>query len=162
MARGVQPGLAWPTHITGFDDPISVIFVPGGTPFDVNLTQVGGVAFDLGQEAMAGSLPVVIASNQSAIPVSSTYMSNNAGTWGYNSGTSGTLTLTGGKRVLQITAIALEAGGTIQINGGDTITIPYGATDKVSSSLTIEPKGNLTNPTIVFTGTDAFFCEYVS
>lgn len=85
-----------------------------------------------------------------------------AGTWGYNAGTAGTLVLTGSKRVLHITAIALEAAATLTINGGDTITIPYGATDSVSSELTIEPRGNLTDPTLVFTGTTAYFVEYVS
>lgn len=84
-----------------------------------------------------------------------------AGTWGYASGATGTITLTGSKRVLQITAVALEAAGSITINGGDTIAIPYGATDKVSSSISIEPKGNLTDPVIVFTGTDSYFVEYV-
>lgn len=85
-----------------------------------------------------------------------------SGTWGYNSGVSGTLVLSGGKRVLQITAIAEEAAATITINGGDTITLPYGTTDKVSSAITIEPKGNLTNPTIIFTATKAWFVEYVT
>lgn len=84
------------------------------------------------------------------------------GTWGYNAGTSGTLTLTGGKRVLQITAIALGAAASFTINAGDTITLPYDATDKASSSLSVEPVGNLLNPTIVFTGTDAYFVEYVT
>ena len=42
----------------------------GGSPWGVNLTQVGGAALALGQSTMAGSLPVAIASNQSAIPVS--------------------------------------------------------------------------------------------
>jgi len=42
----------------------------GGAPWSFNLTQVGGVAIALGQTTMASSIPVVIASNQSAIPVS--------------------------------------------------------------------------------------------
>jgi hypothetical protein len=85
-----------------------------------------------------------------------------AGTWGYASGASGTVTLTGSKRVLQITAIALEAAGSITIDGGDSTPLPYGATDKVSSSICIEPRGNLIDPVIVFTGTDSYFIEYVS
>lgn len=88
-------------------------------------------------------------------------LSQEAGAWGYASGASGTVTLTGSKRVLQITAIALEASGSITIDGGDSIPLPYGATDKVSSSISIEPKGNLTDPVIVFTGTDSYFVEYV-
>ena len=42
----------------------------GGGTSDVNLTEVGGAAIALGQAAMAASLPVVLASNQTAVPVS--------------------------------------------------------------------------------------------
>lgn len=85
-----------------------------------------------------------------------------AGTWGYSSGTVGTVTLTGGKRVLQITAVALEEAGSFTINGGDVIALPYGDTDKVSTEITLEPQGNLTDPVIVFTNTDSYFVEYVT
>lgn len=85
-----------------------------------------------------------------------------SGTWGYNAGVSGTLTLTGSKRVLQITAVAQEAAATITINGGDTITLPYGSTDKASSAIEIVPRGNLTDPVIIFTSTKAYFVEYVT
>ena len=83
------------------------------------------------------------------------------GDWGYLSGVDGTEVLTGNKRVLRITATALEASGSIQINGGDSVPIPYGASDSVSTSLTIEPMGNLEDPTIIFTDTDSYFIEYV-
>lgn len=41
----------------------------GGVSSDVNLISVGGSAISLGQQDMAHSIPIVIASNQSAIPV---------------------------------------------------------------------------------------------
>ncbi|PWU06090.1 MAG: hypothetical protein C5B43_02305 [Verrucomicrobia bacterium] len=41
----------------------------GGTTQNVNITQVGGASLALGQTTMALSIPVVIASNQSAISV---------------------------------------------------------------------------------------------
>ena len=41
----------------------------GGAPWSQNVTQVGGTALALGQTTMASSVPVAIASNQSAIPV---------------------------------------------------------------------------------------------
>jgi len=44
----------------------------GGVTADVNLTEVGGATIALGQAAMAASLPVVIASNQTAVPVTLT------------------------------------------------------------------------------------------
>jgi len=49
----------------------------GGAPWTQNLTQVGGSAVALGQAAMASSIPVVISSNQTTIPVS---IANPAGT----------------------------------------------------------------------------------
>jgi hypothetical protein len=42
----------------------------GGGTENVNLAAVGGTAASLGQKAMAASLPVVIASNQTAVPTS--------------------------------------------------------------------------------------------
>lgn len=48
---------------------------PSGTQ-DVNLIQVGGAAVALGQALSAASIPVVIASNQSAVPVSGTLTVN--------------------------------------------------------------------------------------
>jgi hypothetical protein len=55
----------------------------GGSGGSTNLTQVGGTAIALGQAAMASSLPVTIASNQSALSVSE------SGSWnvGLSSGT---------------------------------------------------------------------------
>lgn len=50
----------------------SITAFQGGAPWSQNLTQVGGSAIALGQATMAASLPVVIASNQTAIPVSGT------------------------------------------------------------------------------------------
>lgn len=41
----------------------------GGAGGDVNLSQVGGTAVTIGQKAAAASIPVVLANNQSAIPV---------------------------------------------------------------------------------------------
>lgn len=88
---------------------------------------------------------------------------NITGTWGYASGVNGTVALTGSKRVLQITAMAQGAAGSFTINGGDSVTLPYNSTDKVSSSIEIRPVGNLTDPTIVFSsGVVAYFIEYVS
>lgn len=60
---------------------------------DVNLTEVGGVAISLGQTTMTASLPVTIASNQSAVPVSQ------SGTWNINN-ISGTISLPTGAATL--------------------------------------------------------------
>lgn len=79
-----------------------------------------------------------------------------SGTWGYASGTSGTPTLSGSKRILQITATAGASGATMTINGGGTITIP------ALSSITICPKANLVDPTIVMTNTVSYFVEHIT
>ena len=42
----------------------------GGVSSNTNVQSIGGVAFSLGQKTMASSFPIVIASNQSSIPVS--------------------------------------------------------------------------------------------
>lgn len=47
-----------------------------GSPWGVNLTQVGGSALALGQTTMASSIPVVIASNQSALTVAQATAAN--------------------------------------------------------------------------------------
>lgn len=44
----------------------------GGSSANVNLIQVGGSSISLGQKTMANSIPVVIASDQSALPISVT------------------------------------------------------------------------------------------
>ena len=82
------------------------------------------------------------------------------GAWGYAAGTAGTENITG--RVLQITAIALDSSATISVNGGASITVPYSVANKTGSSLSIEPRGNLIDPSITFTGTASYFVEYVT
>ncbi len=47
----------------------------GTSPWVVNETQIGSAAYTLGQKTMANSAPVVIASDQSAVPVSGTLSS---------------------------------------------------------------------------------------
>lgn len=79
-----------------------------------------------------------------------------SGAWGYDAGVSGSVTIGAGKRVLQITAVAGALGATMTINGGSTVTIP------ALTSITIEPRGNLTAPSLVFTGTAAYLVEHVS
>lgn len=79
-----------------------------------------------------------------------------SGAWGYNAGVAGTLAVAANKRILAITATAPTLGAaSLTINGGQTVTIPSGST------ITISPRGNLVAPSIVFTGTSAYFVEFV-
>jgi hypothetical protein len=67
---GNVKGTAYGWKLGGFL-PVSATITPSGTQ-DVNLIQVGGAAVALGQAAMASSIPVAIASNQSAVAVAGT------------------------------------------------------------------------------------------
>ena len=76
------------------------------------------------------------------------------GTWAYHAGASGTLNVPAGERVLGIVAHATTAGS-FTINSGDSIPVP------ANVGIELEPVGNLTAPTIVFTGTDTYVVETV-
>jgi hypothetical protein len=82
-------------------------------------------------------------------------LSNGIGTFGYDAGVSGTLTLTGSKKVKSISAYS-TVGGTITIDGGDTITVP------ANGSFTDDLNYNLVDPEIVFTGTTTYYVSYIS
>lgn len=84
------------------------------------------------------------------------------GSWGYHSGSAGTLALSGGKRVLLISAVALGQAASVQINGGDTIALPYDAGTGASTAVSLPIMGNLTDPTIVFTGTASYTVQFVT
>lgn len=79
----------------------------------------------------------------------------NFGTWSYYAGTSGTVVVTAGQRVIGIGTHS-TGSGTLTINGGPSVPIPAGI------SINIEPLGNVVAPTLVFTGTDSYFIEVVS
>lgn len=81
----------------------------------VNLDQVGGAAVALGQAAMAASVPVVVASNQTAIPVSGTVAVSGTSAIG------GTVTLAAGTAAVGTIAVS----GTVPVSG--TVTANLGA-----------------------------------
>lgn len=95
------------------------------------------------------------AATEATLVIIETDIAKNYGTWAYYSGINGTVVVSGGQRVVGISAYSV-AGGSFTINGGSTITLPAGI------SLNIEPKGNLVAPTIIFTGTNTYFIEVVS
>lgn len=78
-----------------------------------------------------------------------------SGTWSYYAGTSGTVNVAAGRRVIGIAAHATSAGS-LTINGGETIPLPAGA------SIAIAPQGNLVAPTVILVGTDSYFIETLS
>jgi hypothetical protein len=76
-----------------------------------NLTQVGGAAISLGQNTMANSLPVAIASNQSAISVAQ------SGTWTVGLSASQTVGLAAGTNLIGYSR-AQNACGTTNYEAG--------------------------------------------
>lgn len=78
------------------------------------------------------------------------------GTWGYSGGSSGTVTLTGTKRVTSVGCHASSGGATVAINGGNAVPVPSG------NSVSLSIDGELIDPSIVFTGTDSYFVQFVS
>ena len=109
----------------------------------------------------AGSLDVnvtngVAVSNfPSSQAVTEANVDKNFGTWSYYAGTSGTVIVTGGQRVIGIGCHS-TTGGSFTINGGASVPIP------TNISINVEPLGNVMAPTIVFTSTDSYFVEVVS
>ncbi len=84
----------------------------GTTPWVDNLTQVGGSAIALGQATEAASFPVVIASNQSAIPVTqstSPWITSDLADGSVSGGAAGTKSLLAGG-IYNSTAPTLTTG----------------------------------------------------
>lgn len=113
-------------------------FTPSGTQ-DVNV--------------VASVLPTG-AATEATLLILSDNIARSYGTWSYSSGINGTVVVTGGKRVIGISAYSV-LGGSFTINGGDTILIPAGV------AYNIEPNGNLTDPTFIFSDTNTYFIELV-
>lgn len=81
VSVGTNPTATTSNFLMGDGIPYQFVVLPGqkiavisntsgGSGSDVNLVAVGGTALALGQATMAASLPVAIASNQSAVPTS--------------------------------------------------------------------------------------------
>lgn len=93
-------------------------------PWTINLTQVGGSALALGQTTMASSIPVTLASNQSALAVSQSGTWTTARSWTLASGTDSVAAVQSGTwTVAQGTAAALSGAWPIKLTDG-TNTMP--------------------------------------
>jgi hypothetical protein len=79
-----------------------------------------------------------------------------AGTFGYTAGVSGTEILTGGKRVQNL-SVHCTSAGSLTINGGAAIPIPAN-----SQFSTVFADGKLTDPTIIMTGSDSYYIDFLS
>ena len=101
---GGYASAAAPTNVSADGDAVDVWFLRNGSPV-VNLAS-GGTLITVGQKAMTASLPVVIASDQSAVPVS------------------GTVTVTDGAGALNV---IIDSGTTAVTNAGTFVVQENGA-----------------------------------
>ena len=156
---------AVPTYTTGTTNPLSmdlngnlrVAIDASSSEQNVNLNQVGGSAIALGQTTMANSLPVVLASNQSAIPVTltSTTITGTvavtqstspwvvSGTVTSNIGTTGGLALDATLAKLTLAQSSTTSGQTGSLILGATTTAAPTYTTATSNPLSLTTSGAL-------------------
>lgn len=93
-----------------------------------SVSSIDGKLGTLGQKAMAGSAPVVIASDQSAIPISGTVTATNLSIGTNNASIPLSSTQVGGSDGTLLRPINVDTHGKININNIDgTVTLPTGA-----------------------------------
>lgn len=95
----------------------------GTNPWVVNLSQINGTAISIGQAVMATSIPVAIASNQSAIPVTGSLSASISGFQPANNYTSQTFSTAAG-------TIGLPTGTTVIVYnvGSNPVSVALGTT----------------------------------
>lgn len=122
---------AAPSYTTAQTSPLSLT-TAGSLRAD--MASVGGTALALGQTTMAASIPVTLASNQSALAVSNATSSN------FNAEVEG-----------QAASGAAKAGNPVQVGGVFNTTQPT-----VTNGQAVEAQSTARGAIIVATGTDAF------
>lgn len=120
----VQPGntantTAWKTDGSAVTQPISAaaLPLPSGASTEATLSTLNGKVPSLGQATMANSAPVVIASNQGAVPVSGTIAATQSGTWTVQPGN--TANTTAWK--IDGSAVTQPISGTVTANAGTNL-----------------------------------------
>lgn len=129
----------------------------GGEYHDVKVTPSGALTVEaevVGTVSITGEVqiaePVTV---EGSVTITD---ANQSGAWNYLAGTDGSATVPANNKVLQISASASTAlAASFSVNGGPSIPIPLG------QAITLEPRGNLVSPTIVFTNTASYVVEYV-
>lgn len=143
---------------------ISVSVSPSGTQ-DSNLVSVSGSAITLGQAAMAASLPVVIASNQTAIPISGSITATNPSVGVTGATIPADATYVGGLNGGNLVGVVVDSsghpvvvgagtagsasGGVVTIQGvasGTTVPVTGTVAATQSGTWTVQP-GNTANTT---------------
>lgn len=130
-----------------------------GTFFQVTQPVSGTVAvsnFPATQPVSINTLPLPTgATTEATLSTLNANIAKEYGTWAYYAGVSGSVGVTAGQRVLSISCHCTTAG-TVTINGGSSIPVP------ANVGFSVDMRGVLVAPTIVFTGTDSYFIEVVA
>jgi hypothetical protein len=122
-----------------------------------NITQVGGTPVALGQANMTASIPVVIASNQSAIPVSGTFTATFGGTTNVNLVQIGGTALTIGQGVMTASIPVVIASNQSNVTTVLGAALPAGTNAIGTVSVTgALPAGTNALGTVSVTGTPLF------
>ena len=96
----------------------------GGGPWTQNLTQVNGATISLGQTSMVNAVPVVIASNQTVVPVSGNLSA--VVTFPQTQGVSGSITI---------------LNNPLPVSGNFSTTVNFPATQGISGTITANQGG---------------------
>lgn len=115
---------------SGFTQPISAASLPlptgastagNQTTANASLSSIDGKLGSLGQKLMAGSAPVVIASDQSAIPITGTITATNAANGATGSAVPAQATFVGGRDGSgNLRGLAVSTGGVLSTDGSGT------------------------------------------
>lgn len=110
----------------------------GGGGENVNVASWGGVATSLGQKAMAASVPVVIASDQSAVPISGTVTTAPA-TTGTLANTFTSTSGAGSTTANIYSVVIVNTGGVAGTLGG----LAFAAGEKFTETAILDPVTNV-------------------
>ena len=92
------------------------VSLPTGAATETTLSGLSAKFGSLGQKAMAGSAPVVIASDQSAIPISGTVTTTNSANGATGAAVPAQATYIGGNKSGNLAGLSLDASGYLQVN----------------------------------------------
>jgi hypothetical protein len=133
--------------------PVGAATSSNQTTTNTLLTNIDGKLGSLGQKTMANSAPVVIASDQSAIPITGSITATNPSVMpDYSAFISGTteVTLIAGQDLAQVQALKCDGNGELYVRGPMTLT-DFQSTF-VSGGLPISGSITASNPSVSSTG----------
>lgn len=129
---------------SGVTQPISAASLPlatgaatssNQTTTNTLLTTISGKLGSLGQSTMAGSAPVVIASNQSAIPITGSITATNPSVSTAGAALPTDATLIGGSDAVNLVPISVDSSGVVNTNVLATVLPTGAATETTLASI---------------------------